>query len=118
MENIVFEHQYTVEGYITFTVKVMSGDFSGTSNFCIAEILLNDAILALTEMYDNLEGTCQIKDYDSDDFILFELLRHGHIKISGQVGGSHNDQFLKYQFTTDQTVLNIIISSFKGMIVS
>jgi len=115
MGNIIFEHQYTIEGYVTFAVHVKSGKFSGMSNFCIAESVLKDAILYLSEMYDSLKGMYRMNDYDSDDFMLFEFLNHGRMRISGQIGGSHSKQYLKYQFVTDQTVLGIIVSDFKRL---
>ena len=115
MESLVFEYLYTVEGYITFTVRVQSGEFSGASSLCMPKSSFQDAISSLNDMYNNLKGTYQINDCDSDDFIQFEFLDLGHIKVSGQVGGSHREQFLNYQFVTDQTVLNSIISDFKRM---
>ncbi len=57
-----------------------------------------------------------MNDYDSDDFILFTFKNHGRICISGQIGGSHRQQWLRYQFITDQTGLGIIISDFQGLI--
>lgn len=116
MDSIIFEHRYTVGGYITFAVSVTSGDFSGASSFCIAESSLKEAISSLSEMHETLKGSYQMNDYDSDDFIIFEFLTLGHLEISGEVGGSHSEQYLKYQFITDQTVLNGIISGFRNVI--
>jgi len=118
MSGIAFEHQYTVEGYITFAIEVVSGKFSGASSFCISDKLLEDAVSHLTEMHNNLSGTYRINDYDSTDFILFESLMLGRLKISGQVGGDGNysDQYLVYQFTTDQTALRSIILDFYRML--
>ena len=115
MVNIIFEHLYTVEGYVTFAITVVSGKFSGASNFCISENSLADAVLTLREIYNKLSGEYQMNDYNSDDFILFEFEKYGHLKVSGQVGGSHRQQYLVYQFMTDQTVLAEIISSFRSM---
>ena len=115
MGNIIFEYLYTVEGYITFTIRVESGEFSGVSNFCISEGSLKDAISALGEIYNNLKGTYQINDFDSDDFMCFEMGELGHMTITGQLGGSYNIPFLKYQNSSDQTVLAEIISIFKNM---
>jgi hypothetical protein len=116
VETVKFEHQYTVEGYLTFTVKVVSGEFSGSSTFCISESSLKEAISILSEMYNKLKGTYRMNDYDSDDFMLFEFQNLGHICISGQVGGSHREQYLRYQYNTDQTILAEIITDFKSMI--
>ena len=116
MDKISFEHQFTVEGYLTFSVRVISGDFSGSANFCISEIALKEVISALSEVYNCLKGTCQMNDYDSDDFNLFETEKLGHIIVTGQIGGSHRRQYLNYQFITEQTVLAEIISDFKNML--
>ena len=116
MENIKFTHQYTVEGYLTFNIEVISGGFSGVSNFCISEYSLKEAISALARMYNNLKGTYQMNDYDSDDFILFEMKSLGHMTITGQLGGSYNIPFMKYKNRADQTVLATIISDFKRML--
>jgi len=116
MASIAFEHKHTAEGYITFDLKVISGKFSGASSFCISDKSLRDAVSCLGIIYNDLNGTCQIDDYDSSDFVLFEFLKFGHLKISGQVGGCHRDNYLVYQLETDQTVLEGIISDFCYML--
>ena len=116
MGDIVFEYLYTVEGYITFSIKVKVGDFAGASNFCISESFLKNTISDLSEMCKNLKGKYQMNDYDSDDFMCFEMENLGHMTITGQLGGSYNIPFLKYQIQADQTILGEIISNFKDMI--
>ena len=116
MGSITFEQNGAYGGYITFITNVISGKFSGSSSFCISKSLLNDAIETLCKMYNELKGIYQMNDYDSDDFVLFEFMQRGHLKISGQVGGSHCNQYLVYEFMTDQTALCEIISSFRKMI--
>jgi len=113
MGSIDFVYECTVQGYTTFTKKVISGSFSGTYGFCLSGNSLDEAINVLSEMYNGLKGTYRINDYDSNDFVLFEFAKLGHLKISGQVGGGHNQQYLVYEFMTDQTVLNEIISCFR-----
>lgn len=116
MDKITLTHQYTIEDYFTFSVFVNSGEFSGFSNFCLSKVALKDAIISLNKLYESLSGTYQINDYDSDDYILFEFLNLGHIKITGQLGGSYNPQYLCFQFISDQTVLQVIISTFSDML--
>jgi len=108
---ITFEYQYMVDEYIVFNKTIVSGEFSGSSTFCLSKDSLKEAILSLDEMNSRLSGTYQINDYDSNDFVLFEFLKHGHVKISGQVGGTHNRQYLVYEFSTDQTLLGEVILS-------
>ena len=109
MNQITLEALYAVEEYITFSVSVNSNGFSGNTNFCLSKASLHEAIRALTSMYDSLSGFCAFQDFDSDDYIHCEALPLGHIRFSGQLGGSCNDQFLRFNFTSDQTdLLNFI----------
>lgn len=109
MDSITFIHQYTVENYFSFSVAVKSGAFSGSSSFCLSEIMLKDAVTSLNKLYENLSGTYQINDYDSDDYVFFEFLNLGHVLVSGQLGGSYNPQHLCFQFISDQTALLEVI---------
>ncbi|MHB1453779.1 MAG: WapI family immunity protein, partial [Saccharofermentanales bacterium] len=105
-----FTHQFTVEGYITFLIQVKSGSFSGESSFCISAEILKNSIFVLEEIYNLLTGSCTINDYDSDDFITFEMQKNGHMIVRGQVGGSHNSQYLIYELQSDQTLLKVAIN--------
>ena len=55
MNNITLEYRYTVQGYITYSVNVKSGEFSGASGFCISKVLLKEAVQRLSKMYESLE---------------------------------------------------------------
>lgn len=116
MNYISLDHLYTVDGYLTFFVVVKSGSFSGASNFCLSEAKLRETSLILNDLYKKLSGACQINDYDSDDFISFEFLKLGHLKITGQLGGSYNPQYLRFQFISEQTVLQSIITTFNTVL--
>ena len=116
MNDISFEYCYTIGGYCTFIVKVISGMFSGASSFCISESSLKDAISSLNKMYDSDAGVYRMNDYDSDDFISVEFQKLGHLCFAGQVGGSHRQQCLKYQFVADRSVLSSLISGLQSMI--
>ena len=116
MNTIELSHLYTVEGYITFSVRVASGDFSGKSGFCINDGSLRNSLQILQSMYDNLSGSCIINDYDSDDYISLEMQQYGHLIIRGQIGGSYHTQFLAYEMLTDQTELKKIIDSFNHLL--
>ncbi len=116
MDQIILTHQYTAEDYFTFSVIVNSGEFSGSSNFCLSKATLKDAIVSLNKLYEDLNGTYKINDCDSDDYISFEFLKLGHIEITGQLGGSYNPQHLCFQFVSDQTVLQALISTLSDML--
>jgi len=109
MDFLTFSHEYTVEGYVTFLVHVTSGLFSGESSFCIAAEALKKGVHELQSIYKLLIGEFTLHDYDSDDFIAFEMQKYGHIVIRGQVGGSHSSQYLVYKFHSDQAGLKQII---------
>jgi len=116
MDGIGFEYLYTVEGYITFVVNVKAGAFSGAAGFCMADCWLKDAISNLSELYRDLRGKYRMDDYDSDDFICFEMEQSGHMTVTGQVGGSYNDTFLTYEYRADQTMLAEIIKKLRIML--
>ena len=50
-------------------------------------------------------GKATLFDNDSDDFIEFSVNHLGHVDVKGQVGGSHNDHFVRFHLLTDQTCL-------------
>ena len=114
MGSLLFTHQYTVEGYITFSVAVTSGLFAGEANFCVSSELIEKCIYKLQNIYETLAGICTMNDYDSDDFITFEMQKNGHMIIRGQVGGSHSSQYLVYEFQSDQAELKHIISDLRS----
>lgn len=107
---------YTVENYFTFDVRVKSSGFEGSSNFCISRENLITAIETLRKMYNDLTGSCVVTDYDSDAFIAFELNGLGHLSISGQIGGSHQDHNMKFKYISDQTVLVNLIKTFEAVL--
>ncbi len=108
-KKLIIEPLYTVEDYLTFNIKIKSGEFSGTSSFCISKEKIIEFIDSLSEMIDKLTGCCELKDYDSDAYIVFEALHLGHISVHGQIGGSHQDHNIKLKYIIDQTALNNII---------
>lgn len=121
MDNIIIDTQdneltiellYTIEDYFTVNIKVKSGDFAGASNFCITRETIDCVIKELTLMNKNLEGKSEIKDYDSDAYIIIQMEQHGHLTICGQIGGSHEEQFMKFKCKSDQTILETLIRLF------
>lgn len=106
---------YKTNNYLTFWIKVRSGEFSGASEFCISKEKLKEIIEILTKMHNKLKGNCEIKDYDSDAYIIIGILDNlGHVDIYGQIGGSHQDQYMKFKYIADQTILGNLIQIFKN----
>ncbi len=113
LKKLCFTCNYVVQDYFTFTVSVVSGKYSGEDSFCSSKSIIKRFINDLTKMYKNMEGKTTINDSDSDSFFTFEMFKNGSFEISGQVGGSHQNHYLKLKFITDQTSLPVFIDSFK-----
>jgi len=114
---LTIEHVSTTEDELdedlVFDIKVKSGEFSGRCNFWILKEEITIVIKALSDMYELLSGSCRVEDCESDAYFVIETNRLGHICIFGQIGGSHQNQYLKFLYRTDQAALPEIISSFR-----
>ena len=118
MDNISFAFVLKSENYITFSVSVNSGCFSGKSNFCLSQTTISTVIEALRLLNRELAGEYSIFDSDSDDFVQISFKKYGHLRISGQLGGSFNKEYLVYCFDSDQTLLTQIIESLQQFVES
>jgi hypothetical protein len=98
-------HQYKVQGYFTLSVRVISGSFQGKSSFYSTRDQLIAFASEVKDLYKHLKGRASLHDCESDAFVSLEGFRYGQVAVSGQVGGSHQDHFMKFRFETDQTVL-------------
>jgi hypothetical protein len=103
------EELYTVDGCTTFRIGVISGDFSGSSNFCITGEETERIQKHLENMNGTLTGTVTIYDSDSDDFITLELNERGQLTCKGSIGGSHRANSMRFLFQADQTILSPLI---------
>ena len=112
---LIFEYLYTVEEYITFRVYVKSYGFSGASNFCIHTRTLHERRDSMKNLSGLSAGLYEIHDYDSDDFICFRY-DEKVLYVTGLLGGSYNDNHMKFSFTADQTVFALIASTFSNFI--
>ena len=115
-KELVVEHLYTVEGYFTLSIKVKSGEFAGASNFCMPKESVVSIIETLSIMNKDLKGCCEVKDYDSDAYVIVEMDKFGHVALCGQIGGSHEEHFMKFKYETDQTILEKLIRIFKSLL--
>lgn len=102
---ISFEFLYFNGGYNIYEISVATLGFSGTYNFCISESEQINYENKINEMIRNLNGSMEIKDCDSDAFIKFYFESITNFYVSGQLGGSWNDNILKFKFKADQTLL-------------
>jgi len=115
-KQVVLQAKYLVQQHYTFYVKVISGEFSGKSHFCFSVNEIRRLIMHLDEMRKTLDGTTMIRDYDSDAFLEFLIIDHGHLEGSGRVGSSVDDHFMTFQFTTDQTAIQSFIVGLQGIL--
>lgn len=115
-KRLIIEHLYTVEDYSTLNIKVKSGEFAGAANFCIPKDKVNSILNTLSNMRKELRGYCEINDSDSDGFIMVEMGEMGHIYMYGQIGGSHEEHFMKFRYTTDQTILDGLVQMLKTLL--
>jgi len=115
-EKLSFSTRYLVQINFTFELTVKSDGFSGNSHFCVRrdeiELLCNE----LEKLHSTLSGTCRISDNDSDSFVEFNIFENGSLQVSGQVGGSYNDHFVKFKFITDQTCIPQFVDDFKKLL--
>lgn len=112
-KKLIMEYLYTAEDYFTFNIKVQSGEFAGSSHFCISKENILSIVEVLSKMYETLSGCCKINDNDSDAHINLEMDKLGHIHVTGQIGGSHEEHSMKFKYGTDQTVLRGLIQNLK-----
>ena len=70
----------------------------------------------LIRMHSTLFGSTRLEDNDSDAFIEFEIESNGRLIVCGQVGGTHEDHFVRYKFQTDQTCIPYFVNDFKSLL--
>lgn len=115
-ERLSFATRYLVEINFTFDLTVISHGFSGTSHFCVRRDQLEELCSDLKKMNLALSGTTKLDDNDSDAFVQFKIEPNGQLNIIGQVGGTHEEHFMKFEFQTDQTCINSFVEDFKSLL--
>ena len=115
-ERLLFAVRYLVQLNFTFDLTVLSNGFSGTSHFCVRRDQLEKMCADLTNMHLTLSGTTHLEDNDSDGFVKFEIESNGQLKVMGQVGGTHENHFVKFTFQTDQTVIPFFVQDINSLL--
>jgi len=102
----------------TFNVKVVSGDFTGVSEF---EYNIKDFIhfiKEIKELYAFKLNQVELNDICYGSNIRFCLDKTGHITVSGTIYGNSMEHRLTFIFTTDQTAIETFYNSlYKDIIV-
>jgi hypothetical protein len=114
---LMLQTKYLVQDYFTFMVSIKSGDFSGKSSFCISISDLKDSVSKLEKCYKTLDGKVVLYDNDSDSFLSFDFENSGKVIVIGQIGGTHSDQFVRFSFSSDQTVVPILINEIREIFI-
>jgi hypothetical protein len=115
-ERLSFATRYLVQINFTFDVTVLSDGFGGTSHFCVRREQLEKMFADLTNMHLAVSGTTMLDDNDSDAFVQFEIEANGRLIVSGQIGGTHEDNFVKFKFQTDQTCIPQFVLDFGSLL--
>lgn len=115
-EGISFATRYLVQINFTFDLTVSSNGFSGTSHFCIRRDQIEKMCSDLTTMEQTLSGDTILEDNDSDASVHFQIKQNGQLIVSGQVGGSHEENFLNFKFQTDQTCIEPLVTDFHNLL--
>ena len=115
-ERLSFATRYLVQINFTFDLTVLADNFGGTSHFCVRKDQIEKLCSDLTEMKDRLSGNTILEDNDSDASISFQIERNGEVFVFGQVGGSHEDNYVKFKFQTDQTCIEQLIEDFHKLL--
>ena len=115
-ERLSFTTRYLVQINFTFDLTVLADSFCGTSHFCVRREQIEKLCADLTEMKARLSGNTRLEDNDSDVSVNFQIENLGQVWVFGQVGGSHEDNYVKFKFQTDQTCIEPLIEDFHKLL--
>jgi|SRR5687767_3725938 len=115
-KQLSFATRYLVQINFTFDLTVLAEGFGGTSHFCVRRDQLEKLCSDLHKMHSTLTGTTNLEDNDSDAFVEFSIEPFGHLIVNGQVGGSHEDSFVKFRFQTDQSCIPEFVHDFNELL--
>lgn len=115
-ERLSFATRYLVQINFTFDLTVFSNGFSATSHFCVRRDQIEKMCSDLTTMKQAISGNTTLEDNDSDASITFQIKPNGQVIVYGQVGGSHEENYLKFSFQTDQTCMEPLLTDFHKLL--
>jgi hypothetical protein len=115
-ERLSFATRYLVQINFTFDLTVLSNGFSGTSHFCVRRAQIEEMCSDLTKMKQAMSGNTTLEDNDSDASVNFQMKPYGQVVVFGQVGGSHEENYLKFSFQTDQTCIEPLLTDFHRLL--
>ena len=90
-------------------IKIRYKDFNGQFVYYIEDDNITEYIKSLKILNNEESGELLITDMDSDSYIKFEKIKHGHMIISGRLGSTFQENYLMFKFPADQTVISNLI---------
>ncbi len=115
-ERVLFATRYLVQINFTFDLTVISNAYSGTSHFCVRRDQIEKMCSDLKIMKQSISGNTTLEDNDSDATINFQMKSNGQVVVYGQLGGSYEDNYLKFSFQTDQTCIEPLVTDFHELL--
>ncbi len=109
----LIDHLYTVGENFTFSFYIKSNRYSGEYSFCLFYKRLTEIIFTLELMSRKLQGEVTIKDTGSDSLVLIKFEPKG-LFVSGQIGGSHEDNYMVFKFKAEPNIIGLVIDSLKA----
>lgn len=100
----------------TFTLRVVSGSFSGIAN---CEYDMKDFkrfILQLNELYDFKRTSVELSDICYGSNVVFALDKVGHLEIKGTIYGCAMEHSMTFVFTADQSALPPLIQTLSALV--
>ncbi len=105
---VLIDHLYTVGENITISVYIKSFRYSGEYSFCLHYKKITEIIFSLELMSRKLQGEVTLKDTGSDSFVLLGYEPKG-LFVSGQIGGSHEDNYMVFKFKAEHSLISSLI---------
>lgn len=102
---ISIQSLYCIGGYVTYEVSISTNGFSGICNFCVSEDNVEDDTKVIDNMIKSLSGEIELHDCESDAYLKLYFEDTMNFYVLGQIGGSYEDNTLKFKLKADQTVL-------------
>ncbi|MBF0694886.1 MAG: hypothetical protein IR153_07510 [Flavobacterium sp.] len=115
-ERLSFATRYLVQINFTFDLTVLSNGFCGTSHFCVRRDQIEKMSSDLSIMKQAMSGNTTLEDNDSDASVNFQMKPNGQVIVFGQVGGSHEENYLNFSFQTDQTCIEPLLTDFHKLL--
>ena len=116
LDKLSFATRYLVQVNFTFDLAFQNDYFSGTAHFCVRKDEIEKLCAELKLILTSLSGTSKLNDNDSDAFIEFGINTENQVSILGQIGGSHEDNFMQYKFMADIIAINAFINDLNNLL--